>query len=404
MELRFEQSVYLSGKVIKIRPEKMELNDASFNACGLHSPHYNVTASQIILYPDIGWVVSYWGLFWYSGLPLMPIPTYLYDVKAEQRGRPNTPPFPEIGKNSDEGTFFHERLTWHVSENWNDRLTFSYMSNKGWGGGVDANYVANKSNEGYVRLFANPVDQWYGGITHFYSFGEDLNDKVGNPATIWPVFSEKHYALQLDLSYNEFNNYQRVGIVPGVTLYSNLTDVWNTPLKYKWSVGGARIREKASALELNRSKIDLGYLLDFPLWQNAVLTPGVELNSSYYEGNRQWIRQMGTLSLHQSFPGWGDPDFTDLKLKAQHYFKVEGNSPFLFEQYKYQPLAEFFAELSTNVGSSRVGIRTDHFLPSWNPNDIDYFVSAKWHCYDIIFTYRSLRGETTVSFGLEPPK
>jgi hypothetical protein len=157
-------------------------------------------------------------------------------------------------------------------------------------------------------------------------------------------------------------------------------------------------------LELNRSRIDLAYLLDFPLWQNAALTPGVELDNSYYEGNIQWLRQMGTLGFRQFFPGWGDPEFAELKLKAQHYFKVEGGSPFLFEQYKYQPLADLVTEFFTNLGSSRVGIRMDHFLPSWNPNDIDYIVSAKWHCYDIIFTYRSLRGETVLSFGLEPPK
>ena len=73
--------------------------NASFTTCDLPQPHYRVTASDILLYPQYGWMVAYWGYLLAGAVPIVPMPTYIYDFEAAEKAQKNLPPFPEVGDN-----------------------------------------------------------------------------------------------------------------------------------------------------------------------------------------------------------------------------------------------------------------------------------------------------------------
>ena len=98
----------MTGERINLSDEEMNLNSASFSGCDRDERHYHITASRLILYPDEGWLICYFGYFWMYGVPLVPVPAYVFDLSSYGIGRRsrtrNVPPIPEFGSNEEDGS------------------------------------------------------------------------------------------------------------------------------------------------------------------------------------------------------------------------------------------------------------------------------------------------------------
>jgi hypothetical protein len=386
--------VHLSGKHVDFSKNKIRLEKADFTACDLKPPHYHVTANEIIFYPDVKWVVSNWGWFWYGDVPIVPVPTYVYDLSAEKRARRNAPPVPEIGSNLDDGTYISERLSWHATENWNDRVTVSYFEKKGVGLGVDGDYRFTNGQDGNVRLFWNGVNQLYGGITHFTSFGMDLSAADEDLYGVFLVPDSKAFDFVSELSYNERINYQRVYYYPRLTLTSKKIPWLSKQLKWDIKVEGGGVAEEASRCNFGFASGALGTYYDIQLPNAAFLTPAIKFDHRWYGDGQSWLQGTTNLAYRQSVT-----DNFGFVLLHNHYLYNVGASPLNFENYNLIPAVDTFdTRWLFKAGINTIGINTSHYLPSWSPRDIDYIFALGFHCYDIIFTYRVMRGELT--FGL----
>ncbi len=379
------QGIELGGESISFSPVDFNLHNANFTTCDLLQPHYRVTAAEIILYPKHGWLVAYWGFFWLSNVPVVPMPTYIYDLTAEDKDQRNIPPFPEISSNDLDGWYITERLAWHLRRELSGSYTLSYYQKKGFGGGAEANYIWDDNNRGNVRLYGNGGDGYWGGLTHHYFFGGEIG-----PASSPKFFNlpkSRRYELIFNFSQRERLNYQRVSYHPQLTFKSKAAN-------YNLELMAGRVAEENN-VSLNEGSVKLKLYRDLPETPVGVFSPNLGTDQSYYSNGTSWLKNYAGLDLKKALT-----DNLKFGLGYQHFFALTGTSPFLFELYRYRPADRLKGELYFVYGQTGVGVDASYFLDNWSPEDIDYSLFFRLHCYNLLVKYRSMRGEFNLGFSL----
>ncbi|OGC25008.1 hypothetical protein A2291_01670 [candidate division WOR-1 bacterium RIFOXYB2_FULL_42_35] len=391
------QGVHLKGKKINFSQEDFYLSNASFTTCNLDHPHYHITAKDITLYPKYGWLVAYWGFFWFDRFPLVPVPTYIYDMRDDERKRKNLPPFPEVSSNDEDGWYINERLAWHVRRELSGSYSINYASKKGLGLGVEANYIVDDDNEGNVRVYGNTVEGLWGGLTHRYYFGKKLGDKERDPFALFALPKYRQYELETTLFFRERINYERVSYYPKVVVKERRGEakVFGQDVNYDAEVMGAAVSEKNNIYGLLQGGGAIVLYKDLPEIRLGTLTPFIGLDGRVYSNGSRWLQSTGGLNVRKRLS-----ENLSLKLGYNHYFLNRGLSPLNFERYRFSSADRLTTELLYLVDGTGVGIYTSYFVDTWWPEDIDYSLYLRMHCYNLIVKYRSLRREFSLGFSL----
>ena len=386
----------LTGALVKIDPEKIDLQSASFASCSQDVPHYHLSAAEIVLYPKTGWIIFFWGVFWLADVPALPVPTYVYDVGPVGARRKNVAPLPEIGFNEQDGSYINERIAWRFSAETYGRLTLSYATLKGWGGGLEGNYIINEWNEGNARIFGSQVDGLWGGLSHVYSFGKEMEARE-EEIFIYKLFeipARRQVELETDLSFRERINYERVSFLPNITLRLNEINLRDSYLKAHGSLSLGSVTEESTGLSSSRANLKAGLSYDLDLRLFGVLTSGLNLDYVSYGLGQRWTRWEGRTKLNKQ---WGG---LETGVGYNHYFLIDGSSPFNFEKYRFSPFDVFNADAFVHFGVTRFGVDTYFNLPAWDPKDIDYVIKSEFHCFELTATWRAIRKEFVLGFNL----
>ena len=392
----FINNIYLTGQKVTILKDQVNLDNTSFSSCPLEHPHYHMTAKNIVLYPELGWVVMYWGTMWLGNIPIVPIPTYVYDIGPKYSHKTVNPaPLPEIGTNPTDGVYLHDRVVWRISGFSYGMLSVDYGSNQGLGAGFEGNYVVNNSNQGNARLNYWGSQGLYGGITHLLSFGQDIpSDSVRH--LLYQVLKappKKQYELLTDVSVRERINYYRVSLIPNFTVRTNDIDLsHNTKYSLETQIGA--IHEEESGVYKTRWKLK-----------------GDINNSSNIGGVNANVGLFGDYSLYDSKDPWsqvkGSVLFSKQLMHAisgrvgyEHYFWYYGGTPFLFENYRLFLSDAFKFGTTFTHGISSFSFDFEYNTPSYAPREIDYSLAIGSHCYEFLVKYRAVRNEFSVGVNL----
>jgi hypothetical protein len=386
--------VELGGQQLSFGLDEFRLRQAHFTTCDLSEPHYHVTAGDINFYPKYGWLVAYWGFFWLGRFPVVPMPTYIYDMLADDKAQRNIPPFPEISSNDLDGWYINERLAWHLRREFSGSYTLSYYSKKGLGGGAEANYILDDNNRGNVRLYGNTGDGLWGGINHHYYFGRELGQAPRTLVSLFKLPKQREFEIEAMLTQRERINYQRISFQPQLAFRSRATQLGRPEAKLDAELRTGRVAEENNVtLTDNGAKLKLYW--EFPEVELGKITPFAGTDLSYYSNGTQWIKNTAGLDLKKTF----SENFL-FGLGYQHYFSIDGTSPFFYELYHWRPMDRLTSELFFVHGQTGVGLSATYFLDNWSPEDIDYSLFFKLHCYNLLVKYRSLRGEFNLGFSL----
>jgi hypothetical protein len=388
------RGILLSGQKLSLGPNRYKLNSASFTTCDLPSPHYRVSASEVTIYPEQGWLVAYWGLFWIKNYPLVPVPTYIYDFRAEERGHKNLPPFPDIGSNDDDGAYINQRFAWSLSRELSGTVTMGYLTNKGIGLGVAADYIVSERNEGNLRVNGNLKDGFYGGVTHIYSFGSEVEYEDEGSLGFFPLPRQRRYRLSATLSSRERINYQRVSYIPNLSLRSRSGQIIRKEARYDFELLGGLVAEQGN-LDLFRGGGNFTLYGKFEETPVGYIIPNLGLDALYYSNGGKWIKTTGEINLIKNMVSG-----PTIEMGYSHYFSVEGQSPFNFEMYRFRAADRLKSSVLFRLGDTGVKIAAAYFVDDLSPEDIDLSLFFKLHCYNLVTTYRSLRKEFTLGFSL----
>ncbi|MDD5593107.1 MAG: hypothetical protein PHG97_00020 [Candidatus Margulisbacteria bacterium] len=388
------RGVILGGGSLNFNDEKFDLKSANFTTCNLPGPHYHVTAADITLYPKDRWMVAYWGYFWLGKIPVVPMPTYVYDFSGKERAQT---PFPDIGSNSEDGGYITETLAWNLRREFNGTYLLSYFANKGLGLGATANYKINGQNSGDIRLNWNGKDRSFGGITHILSFGDQVEEREKTPLDFSLSPQYRQYELAVTLSSRERINYQRVSLTPNLQLYSRGGSLIRPEVKYDYEIDAGRVAEEGNT-RLLRGGGKLKLYGRLPETPTGFITPFFLWDSLYYSSGAKWVKPSLGLEVNKPFS-------RDLALSVgyQHYLYFDGLSPFNYELYRFRAADKLSPNLMFKLGETKCRIAASYYLDNWSPEDIDYTLFFVLHCYNLEVTYRSLRNEFMLGFSLATP-
>jgi len=401
------RSTVITGATAKMDDEKIELTDSSFNTCGLDPPHYQITSATTTLYPEEGWVLGYYGLLWINQLPLLPIPVYIFDLSVYGLGggygarrTGDVLALPEVGSNDDDGSYVMQKVPWIANRKLTGRVVLNDTENGGLALGVDGNWSADDYNDVNFRLYWDRRYWYYGGFTHTLSFGPPLGSRKQDIYTFLKIKQDLLLQLVTNLSVNERLNYQRVSMLPEVTIRMNPVPVIVDNMSVGAEFAYGHIREASNeavgivGVEQDRGRVGMNVNYIYPLAIGR-FDAGLGYNQSWYSKSPTWRRLSYTLKLSRDF-GEG----IDSYISHLHYMLYEGHSPFLFEQYFIAPSDEMGIGLGYNFSNNRLSVDYSYYVPTWDPKDLDYGLSLGFHCYSIDMKYRAARKEFVIGVSL----
>ncbi|MDI6731411.1 MAG: hypothetical protein QME05_02370 [Candidatus Margulisbacteria bacterium] len=370
------RNIFLSGDEFRFDKEKFALKNSSFTTCDLPDPHYHVTAKDINVYPEIGWLVAYWGFFWLDRFPVVPVPTYIYDFSDESAR--NLPPFPEINTDPDYGWYVTERLAWYIRRELSGTYSMSYYTNKGLGFGGEASYLFNPQSRGNARLYWNMTDGIYGGVTHRFKYPQ--------------------YEIDATLSSRERINYQKISYYPNLEFKVRRGAGLIKGIKHDADAAVGMVGEEGTG-NYGEAKAAINFYGDLPENQYGLITPSLGLDVRTYSNGANWDVATGRIDLSKKIS-----DLFSFGLGYSHYFSIFGQSPFLFEMYRWNPADRFTTQWLFWLGETKLEIATSYFTSNWWAEDLDYAAYFRLHCYDLMLKYRSLRNEFSMGFSLAGEK
>ncbi len=390
-------STWVEGKGISFDPEKIDFNDSSFSSCDLDHPHYKITSRNMTFYQETGWIVQYLGLFYINGVPVVPVPTYVFDTGfvGGRYKKKNPAPLPEIGSNDEDGLYFRQKVIWRLSSYSYGLLSLDYMTRKGPGLGFETNFLPNKDNEGSFRVYTSGGDGWSGGVTDTLYFGDDIrtDEKRYLFYEMLDVPPRKKYSASIDASYRERENYERVSKLPMVTLKYTDVPYFLPNFNQQVDVFAGSVSEESSGVRAAAfgAKSDSQYFQD--LGRGMVLRERVGMNYTSYSQYGRWFSVIGGIDLEKTFSEnlLGSVGYA-------HYFFNEGASPFRYENYRYFPYDELRGGLQLKYGIYSLGIMLSYNTPLFTVRDIDYNATVQMHCFDLMLSYRAARNE--FAFGI----
>jgi len=391
-EIKFNfQEVDLTGSEMSFNPDTFDLRSASFTTCDFQFPHYHVTAGEILFYPRSKWLVAYWGYFWLANIPIVPMPTYIYDLSAQEKGNRNLPPFPQVGSNGEDGSYLNETLAWHLNRNFSGTYSLGYAERKGLLLGLNVNYMINDANKGNLRLGSSGLDGESGGITHTFSFGEVV------PRKSFVLFSQPvdyRYSLETTVSHRERVNYQRVSFLPNVRFFSRSQEIFRQEAKIDLDLTTGVIDEENNQ-RLGRNGINLKLFGDFTESPIGFIIPALNFEGNYYADGTKWEKPAFGLEIIKKI----NP-LVEVEAGYAHYLYVNGTSPFNYERYRFRPADRGRASLTFDLDRIAARVAGSYFLDNWTAEDLDYTLFFKFHCYNLEVTYRSIRREFLLGFSL----
>ncbi len=389
---------WISGKKIKIESDFIEMNDASFSSCPLETPMYKISASNLTYYENTGWIVLYGGFLWFREIPIFPVLTYVYDTgNVLGRKKKNPLPLPEIGSNSRDGFFIKSKTIFRLSGFSYGALGIDYAINRGFGGGMEGNYILSNYNEGSARMYYSKIDGFSSGLTHTYYFGADIENQ-DKKYFLYEVFEEtpkKIYTATTSVSYREDINYEKVTFLPKLTL-----DYTNVPFKLfnltpSASISMANVTEESSGANMINSNISLGLGFEQPLDSKTTFSGGLDLKTFTYAQYGSWTRLSARGDIDRQLPA-----SFEASVGFTHLFVNEGLSPFRYENYRYFPSDEIRGKLQFNTGFARIGVSAYYNYPLFTIRDLDYNATVGFRCFDAGITYRSARNEFLMEINL----
>lgn len=387
-------NAFLSGKKMELFSDRVELTDAVFTTCDLERPHYRFSSHKITVYPEHGWVICHFSVFWIGGIPSMIVPIYVYDVRSEERGLMNTMPYPHFGSNDDEGGYVSQSLPWYINQDLNGNVMLKYSTKKYLAGGFDIRYRTNPYNTGTFMLNGNSIDPLTTVLNHDYSFGDEIKKARGFDFAILRIPGLLQHRVSTKVSLNEKINYENVSMVPNVTL--QLSDMILEPFVFKGEVSSGFVTEESSGAGGSRTNAVLN--VSVPIWEGylGTLTPSLAGDLTLYGNGTKWAKGTGALELAKE---WNEHLSTSIGY--DHFFVHRGMSPYNYEKYRFFDSNRVSAGFLLGNKVGRAGIRAVYSVPDSSPQDIDYLLKIGVHCFSIITTYRAMRNEFSFSFALD---
>ncbi len=128
-------------------PTKFILHNGDITTCNLDVPHYRMHAREIEILPEEK-IIARGVTFLVGDMPMMYIPFYEHYIKDRRYGLSFTP-----GQSKEWGTFLLSAYRFYLNDDLRGILHFDWRENKGFGGGIDMEFLSEEFGNGLFRYY-----------------------------------------------------------------------------------------------------------------------------------------------------------------------------------------------------------------------------------------------------------
>jgi hypothetical protein len=191
------------------------------------------------------------------------------------------------------------------------------------------------------------------------------------------------FELKTNVSYKERINFQRVSMLPNITLALNDVPAFIDNFNIGGQVSYGYITEETTGVGDSTGNLQTRGYFNIPT-DIGSLYAGLGYNQSWYGTTGYWHRLTQDLKLSRNFENGFDS-----YIGHMHYINFEGGSPFEYEMYLTKPSDEFSFGLGYNFGPHRLSFDYSYYVPDWDPKEFIYTLTLGFHCYAVDIKYNT---------------
>ncbi len=312
-----EQNLHVRGKSIEKRGElDYRISEGTFTTCDGEVPSWKFGASQLDVTLD-GYARAKNAVFYLKDIPSFYVPYLIYPAKDD---RESGFLIPSVGYSEKRGTQFSGAYYQVLGINQDATFYFDYLSEMGFGKGLEYRYIFGKANAGEARVYHIDVDQvdgvsideeryaleWQhngvipGGVRmvadavyvnddqYFEDFGEvaeEYNkDKVQSIFSLSRNWGRANLVGQLKYTKDlEFDDPTTLQLLPRINFDYNRQRIARTPFYYAFASEYSNFW-RDQGLRGQRLSFRPSLSASFQLWDVLEVNPEVGYRDRYYWG------------------------------------------------------------------------------------------------------------------------
>ncbi len=395
--------IFIQGKRVIIRPDKITISDAIFSTCGdAFQSSYSLHSSEVVIYPKDQKIIAYGNMLHLKNVPILPVPAYLYHMGSSEN---KMSPVPQIGSNEASGFFIDQRIPYFINPNLYGSLGVGYAQKFGWTFGAAATVGVrqwapfNGKPQLTVDVQSTQLDGYNGLVEYVVDWMPPLASGPAELPIFLPTVPERAFKSQFftRYSYRRLIDLWRVSEQPGVGYR-----FFNLPAFKDVYVSGAfmtrYLREfvvlsPSPLASSSEQSVRLEGTRTYRLSDNWDLNLGSEYHGNWY-ASQQWQRWWGTLGVIKA-QGLIRPSVSYTKMLAQN-----GGSPFLFEQYNAIISDELGLGIRFRFNQIEVGAETHYNLSTNIPRDRDLLAKVFSDCWAFTLRWKTVQKDFLLEFEL----
>ena len=395
LSARIERS-QVSGEVIEITPDVVDIWGATFTTCTESNPHYLVKSGHLRFFPLLGVIVAFDDVLSLYGIPVFYFPTYVF-ASRQYSILGSSSPIPDIGSNAIEGVYLKERLGYFLDRQSVGSLGFGYMGTGGFFVGLQntTSFLSHSSVQ--IRFQVLEKLPYEGGFRYDYQLEErkpptaavNLEDIVN---VDWSTLDIDKFSLEL--TEREIVNNTRVSFLPMLSFGLTKLPVpfLQGSLTQSISIGSVLEENPTSSVNSGRALFNTVIQKDFLPSQN--LTGSLRYFGSWYEHIQTWQRAF--LEIGSKIR------VGNIAVGAGHSYILFNcrNGPSPFDLPNQLVSNEVFSTLTADFEMMSILLANHYDLDFGRFRTFDVGIRWNIHCWYALLSWHAQQGAISLSAGL----
>lgn len=396
-------NVIVKGEKVHLLEDKIQIFDAISTTCIYPDLHYHIHAGTIELYPQYNYFVAQDTVFYFYGIPLMYLPTYIQ--ASEPYGILGTnAPLPVAGSNRVEGWFIKQKLSYFLNPGSSGSVDFGYSEKLQWFGQLSHGFTLGDVQGIQFRAKYYQQRDWSGGISYYYNFRARPNQTETRSTLLENLFTsflpEKNQDLGLltvDYQTGIIENNYWLDFIPLINYQIHEFNLPFMELRTKMDANWGTIKEYDDLMNfLVSERFNFNGQLSKSL--NPIDSTFIDLALNYYgfwyQKGSSWHRLFGDVHVHIKSL------FLKPRITYSKLFIHDGQSIFNFDSENKILSDEIGLHLQLKLSDFELAYEIKYNLDTWNPRLINADIKFGPDCWNLNLKVRFIHNDVLFGFSL----
>lgn len=394
----------ITGKSASISPTKIIISKASITGCEASPPDYIIRASELLLYPQWGVLVSFDNWVYVGSIPTLWMPTFIYGSRDYSLFASNSS-IPEFGITPREGAHIRQKFGYFVDHQ--NSGVFSIGLSQHRGPLVSVSHFL--STHDHLHFHFLGASNGSDGIEYAAKGAIDIitepKQTDTHDDTLLAMFESFNNSLRLPPGQVQFGTTHRENISDSrvskpyfISFELNDVSLINRETRLSGKLGRSHIIEETLTYKhADDGETNVSGTLSHQIPISS--STSLDLQTFYigylYDSQSPWHRLFGRAAVRER---WSPAIEAEISL-SQKLWNTENKSPFEFERRYAIEGTEIGIKLTSKVGTTIMGVEANYDIDNKKYRNIDFIVTPEYHCWRLPLRWKTIEGQ--IRFGIE---